>query len=315
MSEFVNLLNELRHGTLSEDAVTAFKALHRPIVSREAPLLPTELFPLRYEVDRANTTRLASLRALSFSYTARDSGSAPPERRKTVLSGMIVPANVVLKVGAQVMLVRNVEDRRGLVNGAVGRVLGFYHAPGRKTEGVIRDVLLGEDGKLVEVLGGSSSSGKENQKPPSSTGKGKEQEKEKQIVSEERYPLVEFLTPQGKETVLVLRDEFRVEDNEGNILARRVQVCGYLISLDKFYSKHFLDPSQVPLILAWAISIHKSQGQTIQRVKIDLGKVFEKGSAALWPAVWCNLVMHICRSKLCRPISGSFSRRFASAQV
>jgi ATP-dependent DNA helicase PIF1 len=35
--------------------------------------------------------------------------------------------------------------------------------------------------------------------------------------------------------------------------------------------------TQIPLVLGWAISIHKSQGQSIERLKIDLGRVFERG--------------------------------------
>ncbi|TYJ54632.1 hypothetical protein B9479_004666 [Cryptococcus floricola] len=34
---------------------------------------------------------------------------------------------------------------------------------------------------------------------------------------------------------------------------------------------------QVPLILAWALTIHKSQGQTIERVKVDVGSAFAEG--------------------------------------
>jgi PIF1-like helicase len=175
---------------------------------------------MRHEVERANGTRLAALKTPPVTFNARDSGSAAPDRRKTVLAGMMVPERLVLKQGAQVMLVKNVDDQRGLVNGAVGRVLGFFAAPRGKSEGVIRNVKLSEDGKSVIF----ASEGKENVNPTSTAStKAAKREGDKATADAELFPLVEFLTPMGREMALVTRDEFRVEDNEGIILARRVQ--------------------------------------------------------------------------------------------
>ena len=201
---------------------------------------------MRHEVERANSTRLAALQSPPVSYDARDSGSAAPEKRKAVLAGMMVPERLVLKRGAQVMLVKNVDDQRGLVNGAVGRVLGFFAAPRGKSEGVVRNVSLSEDGKSV-VFGGDmkesvNTIANANAKPTSTSmaatkKAGSEKEKPKSVAAAadaELFPLVEFLTPVGRERVLVTRDEFRVEDNEGKILARRVQAstfCSFSPSL------------------------------------------------------------------------------------
>lgn len=68
-----------------------------------------------------------------------------------------------------------------------------------------------------------------------------------------KWPVVEF--PGGR-TRLIPPHEFTVENVNGTMQALRLQV---------------------PLILAWAISIHKSQGQTLQRVRVNLGRIFEKG--------------------------------------
>ena len=195
---------------------------------------------MRHEVERANSTRLAALQSPPVSYNARDSGSAAPDKRKAVLAGMMVPERLVLKNGAQVMLVKNVDDQRGLVNGAVGRVLGFFAAPRGKSEGVVRNVKLSEDGKSVVFR----SDGKENAKPNSSTTttnnntkmEATEKPKSAAAADGELFPLVEFLTPGGRETVLVTRDEFRVEDNEGNVLARRVQASAISLLFPQWFS-------------------------------------------------------------------------------
>ena len=39
---------------------------------------------------------------------------------------------------------------------------------------------------------------------------------------------------------------------------------------------------QVPLIHAWALSVHKSQGQTLKRVVVDLKNTFEYGQGVLF---------------------------------
>lgn len=296
-------------GVASQTAVAAFNALRRPLPTVDG-IVPTELFPLRKEVDSANKARLDALKTESQIYESRDTGSATDERRETILKNMVAQRVLEIKVDAQVMLIKNVDEI--LVNGSVGRVLGFYRASevcgfggeisSKGGNGFIRKVSLKGDGrtpaqrKVVE---------RENEgvdvKPMS---------KSSSPESTEKFPLVEFRTPLGKEVVLVGRDDFKVEENDGTVAARRVQVGATLICEFEITNNRV----QIPLVLAWAMSIHKSQGQTLQYVKIDLAKVFEKGTT---PPPWNfvvrqQLTSSITRPKLCRLVAGIFVRRFTS---
>ena len=48
--------------------------------------------------------------------------------------------------------------------------------------------------------------------------------------------------------------------------------------------------TQIPLVLSWAITIHKSQGQSIKRLKVDLNGVFgEKGQVYVALSRACSL--------------------------
>lgn len=191
----------MRQGEISAAAAQKLKSLARPLPQVEGELLPTELFPLRAEVDRSNAARLAALNGQAYRFVARDSGSAPPDKRRRLLDNMTAVGALDLKHDAQVMLVKNVSET--LVNGSVGKVMGFCKDPAslqKKTDA--RDDLL---------------------------------------------PLVEFRTFKGKEHILVGREEFRAEDSEGNLLARRVQVsCCPLVTPSGDQLVHFAAGGLLP---------------------------------------------------------------------
>ncbi|KAL4268423.1 ATP-dependent DNA helicase PIF1 [Pleurotus pulmonarius] len=208
--QFANMLNAMRFGNLKPEIVEVFQSLSRP-VEYDDGIMPTELFPTRSEVANANRTRLNALPGRPLLYPACDvpgtnSNGQPihPDAMARLLERLVVPKEVILKVDAQVMLVKNLLQGE-LVNGSVGRVTRF--ASVKDTAKTNLGAILNPDDKAAKA--------------------------EIQTDSERLWPM-------------------------GEMEASRVQI---------------------PLIHAWALSVHKSQGQTLDRVKVDLRRTFEKGQA------------------------------------
>ncbi|KAL0953746.1 hypothetical protein HGRIS_014925 [Hohenbuehelia grisea] len=238
--EFVDMLNEMRFGRLTERSIAKFRSLSRPVVYEDG-LLPTELFPRREDVERSNHTRMSQLQGQEQVFKALDGGTIQDEQQRTkMLANFMAPARLVLRQDAQVMLIKNTDEM--LVNGSMGRVLRFVDPSKWGTEA---DDESGIGPPLV--VGSTGDAKSKDKKPAAAVGEIK------------LYPVVEFLLPHGgTRQVLVVPEVWKVELPDGEVQVSR---------------------TQLPLIPSWAMSIHKSQGQTLERVKVDLGRVFEKGQA------------------------------------
>jgi ATP-dependent DNA helicase PIF1 len=172
--------------------------------------------------------------------------------REKLLANMMAPKTLDLKKGAQVMLIKNMDD--GLVNGSLGKVVAFMDE--RTFEVYDRNPELFREGVAAEDLEDVDEETRARFSAIKATYSSK---KESSATAGTQYPLVQFSLADGTiREILVQREEWKVELPTGEVQAQR---------------------SQLPLILAWALSIHKAQGQTLERVKIDLKKVFEKGQA------------------------------------
>ena len=81
-------------------------------------------FPTRNEVERANTQRMQNLQGELRIFEARDGGSIVDKtQRDKLLANCMAPEMIQLKKGAQVMLIKNIDET--LVNGSLGKVIGF----------------------------------------------------------------------------------------------------------------------------------------------------------------------------------------------
>ena len=218
---FMTLLNEVRVGVCSVQTTALLAACHvsRKPVPKDG-IVPTKLYCTNQDVDGENATQLAALPGTLYTLPATDVWQTEPSGgdRQPVLGLMDkkCPAVLSLKVGAQVMLSRNMPEY-GLVNGSRGVVVGFAVETAKDTS-----VL---DSKTLSL----------------------------QSDIAYTFPLVRF-------------------DN-GCQLKMRHQV----VWVKGPGGEGALNRIQYPLKLAWALTVHKSQGMTLSRAQVELGNAFDYG--------------------------------------
>lgn len=233
-SHFLRMLNELRRGAVSNatdrllvskaENAAAEKAAHE---SRS--LVTTKLFPVNKFVDEYNDRELQKLPVgadsdglpLNYTYIARDEGDS------NMLKGTRAVEIIELRVGAQVMLLKNISTAQGLVNGTRGRVVRFQANPD-----------YDQYSKLEQGM-------QENLR---------------------YFPVIEFITSLAGSTV----ETFEYEINNSN---PSISWIWDVKNGDKVMAAR----TQIPLMLSWAMSIHKSQGMTIPLLEVSTMGSFEYG--------------------------------------
>lgn len=225
--QFALFLNQVRVGKYSRE----FEALLSNCLVSNKPkpsngIIPTKLYAINKEVNAENELKLKELKGEVVTMVAEDAWKVKPSKPavSTQLRASIenvIPARIDLKVGAQVMLLRNrisygdkndeMDDHgggnsngqnRGLANGSRGKIIAFTQSALRP--GVKVPTVLFDNG-VVSTVG----------------------------------PVDYVLNANGGDGVIVR--------------------------------------SQIPLKLAWATTIHKSQGCTLTCAELILANTFDFG--------------------------------------
>lgn len=266
--ELINLLNSIRFGDVTTELAKMIKSFERDVEYTDG-ILPTELYPTRREVDLSNKRMLDRLPGEIKVFEAQDQATSDNPQLLKVLESLMAEKKLALKEEAQVMMIKNFDET--LVNGSVGKVLYFTtEALQQKMLELYPSTKLSDpdlvlDMRLIYRCIGlhHSTYSRETQLDINSRPVHRQdnlmvllsiaEKEDKQLA----FPMVRFTTPSNG---------YRYE-----------HVIPVDFTIDIPAQKSSVSRVQLPLILCWALSIHKAQGQTIDRLKVDLRKVFEEG--------------------------------------
>jgi hypothetical protein len=110
---FVKVLNDLRRGICNPDTTAILRATCKNMLD-ESDVVATKLYAKNIDVDNINSSCLSKISKPAIVFTAEDSGSSDymvNQLDKFVLA----PKALTLKEGAQVMLLKNLDQDHGLV--------------------------------------------------------------------------------------------------------------------------------------------------------------------------------------------------------
>lgn len=220
--KFIQFLNMIRVGDTSDETLSIVSdclidADHEIKGDDQEDIEHTVLYATNDSKDKLNNDKLDKLPGEARVFTARFLSNSKDKRSITAFMDNAeknypcVKRELKLKVGAQVMLTKNIDITSGLVNGSRGVVTGFKSRTGNPivkfTRGVVTEVT--EASWEREEGGGGGGVDSDN--------------------------------------------------NNNNTI---------------FYKMY-----QIPLILAWSLTIHKIQGCTLDKVRINLSRVRSHGQA------------------------------------
>ena len=267
------ILNQIRSQQFTPHIMPALTATAEHVLADNR----TRLFTHNVNVQAINEQELSKL--TTAAHTFRAWGEGDEKLVETLKKSVRNTPELVLKLGAKVMFIKN-NTELNVSNGTMGKIVDFVattlkqpnkqtnspstNSPSKNLSEPLDEQGLAADATallnaieqeqqadmadlLDEVNGGQSQQAHPTDDDTAATDTADDK------LSELLYPLVEL--NDGRK-VIAEYDSWRIDDEDGEILAA-------------YY--------HIPLTLAWAITIHKSQGMTLDAAEVDLSKTFEKG--------------------------------------